>query len=68
MLELTVDMFSAPDVNAKPTASTTLTNIADQDARRLPVRRMERYMQVQIKANVEIDALLVGTSMEGIAL
>jgi hypothetical protein len=68
LVELTVDMFSAPDVNAKPTASTTLTNIADQDARRLPVRRMERYMQVQIKANVEIDILLVGTSMEGIAL
>lgn len=68
VLELTVDMFSAPDVNAKPTASTTLTNIANQNARRLPVRRMERYMQVQIKANVEIDTLLVGTSMEGIAL
>lgn len=68
VLELTVDMFSAPDVNAKPTASTTLTNIADQDARRLPVRRMERYMQVQIKANAEIDALLVGTSMEGLAI
>ena len=68
LVELTVDMFSAPDVNAKPTASTTLTNIANQNARRLPVRRMERYMQVQIKANVEIDALLVGTSMEGIAL
>ena len=68
LVELMVDMFSAPDVDAKPTASTTLTNIADQDARRLPVRRMERYMQVQIKANVEIDTLLVGTSMEGIAL
>ena len=68
LVELTVDMYSAPDVDAKPTASTTLTNIADQDARRLPVRRMERYMQVQIKANVEIDTLLVGTSMEGIAL
>lgn len=68
LVELTVDMFSAPDVNAKPTASTTLTNIANQDARRLPVRRMERYMQVQIKANAEIDTLLVGTSMEGLAI
>lgn len=67
VLELKVDMFSAPNVNAKPTASTTLTNIANQNARRLPVRRMERYMQVQIKANVEIDTLLVGTSMEGLA-
>lgn len=68
LVELTVDMFSAPDVDAKPMASTTLTNIANQNARRLPVRRMERYMQVQIKANAEIDTLLVGTSMEGIAL
>lgn len=68
LVELTVDMFSSPDVNAKPTASTTLTNIANQNARRLPVRRMERYMQVQIKANVEVDALLVGTSMEGLAV
>jgi hypothetical protein len=68
VLALTVDMFSAPDVDAKPTASTTLTNIANQDARRLPVRRMERYMQVAVKANVEIDALLVGTSMEGLAI
>lgn len=64
-LELTVDMFSAPD--SAPTATTTLDNIASQDARRLPVRRMERYMQVEVKANVEIDTLLVGTSMGGLA-
>lgn len=68
LVELTVDMFSAPDAKAKPTASTTLTNIANQNARRLPVRRMERYMQIEVKANVEIGTLLVGTSMEGIAL
>ena len=64
-LDLTVDMFSAPD--SAPTASATLTNIASQNARRLPVRRMERYMQIQVKANVEVDTLLVGTSMGGLA-
>lgn len=65
ILELTVDMFSAPDSVA--TATSTLNNIANQSARRLPVRRMERYMQVEVKANVEVDALLVGTSMGGLA-
>lgn len=65
LLELTVDMFSAPDAAA--TASTTLTNIVNQDARRLPVRRMERYMQVEVKSTSEVDALLVGTSMGGLA-
>lgn len=65
LLELTVDMFSAPDVAA--TASTKLNNIASQNARRLPVRRMERYMQIEVKANTEVDALLVGTSMGGLA-
>lgn len=65
VLELTVDMFSAPDAAA--TATARLTNIANQDARRLPVRRMERYMQIEVKCNREVDALLVGTAMEELA-
>lgn len=67
-LELTVDMFSSPDVAAKSTGTTTLKNIENQNARRLPVRRMERYMQIEVKANVEIDTVLVGTSMGGLAI
>ena len=72
LLELTVDMFSAPDAAA--TASARLPDksgvgaITSQDARRLPVLRMERYMQVEVKCNREVDALLVGTSMEGLAV
>lgn len=65
LLVLTVDMFFAPDSAATSTA--TLANIASQDARRLPVRRMERYMQIEVKADAEVDALLVGTSMGGLA-
>lgn len=65
VLELTVDMFSSPAAAA--TATAKLVNIANQDARRLPVRRMERFMQVEVKANAEVDALLVGTSMGGLA-
>ncbi len=68
LLDLTVDMFSAPDADARPTAHVTLSNIADQDARRLPVRRMERYMQVEVVADSEVDALLVGTSMGGLVV
>lgn len=66
LLELTVSAFSSPD--AAPTSETTLSNISSQNARRLPMRRPERFMQVAIKANVEVDALLVGTSMGGLAL
>lgn len=64
-LELTVDMFSASDAAA--TATAKLVNIASQNARRLPVRRMERYMQVEVVADCEVDAVLVGTSMGGLA-
>jgi len=28
---------------------------------------MERYMQIEVKANTEVDTLLVGTSMGGLA-
>ena len=66
LLELTVSAFSSPD--AAPTSEITLSNISSQNARRLPMRRPERFMQVAVKANVEVDALLVGTSMGGLAL
>ena len=65
LLELEVGMFSAP--NAAATSKARLVNIASQDARRLPVLRPERYVQVEVKANVEIDAVAVGTSMGGLA-
>ena len=67
VLALTVDMFSAPDVAAQPTGHVTLDNISNQSARRLPVLRQERYMQIEVVANREIDAVLAGTSMGGLA-
>jgi uncharacterized repeat protein (TIGR02543 family) len=63
---LSVEMFSAPD--KKPTTVAELKNVKSQDSRRLPIRRMERYMQVSIKNNQEVDAVLVGTSMGGLAV
>lgn len=64
--KMSVEMFSAPD--AAPTAVATLTNVRSQDSRRLPIRRMERYMQVAMENNNEVDAVFVGTSMGGLAV
>lgn len=64
--KMSVEMFSAPD--ATPTAVATLANVRSQDSRRLPIRRMERYMQVAMENNNEVDAVFVGTSMGGLAV
>ena len=64
--KMSVEMFSAPD--AAPTAVATLTNVRSQDSRRLPIRRLERYMQVAMENNNEVDAVFVGTSMGGLAV
>lgn len=62
---LSVEMFSSPD--SAPTERATLTNIAGQGGRRLPVRRRERYMQIGVVSDVEVDAVAVSTSMGGLA-
>lgn len=62
---LSVEMFSSPD--AAPTERATLSNIAGQGGRRLPVRRRERFMQIGVVADVEVDAVSVSTSMGGLA-
>jgi uncharacterized repeat protein (TIGR02543 family) len=64
--KMSVEMFSAPD--ATPTAVATLKNVRSQDSRRLPIRRMERYMQVAMENNNEVDAVFIGTSMGGLAI
>ena len=64
--EMCVGMFSAPD--AEETAVSILKNVASQDSRRLPKRRPERYIQVTVKNDQEVDRILVGTSMEGVSI
>ena len=64
--EMRVGMFSAPD--AEETAVSVLKNVASQDSRRLPKRRPERYIQVTVKNDQEVDRILVGTSMEGVSV
>ncbi len=65
IVELDVDMFSAP--NSAPTARAIVANIASQDARRLPPRRPERYLQVCVKNDKEVDSIIVGTNMTELA-
>nr|DAI23254.1 MAG TPA: INTERNALIN B BINDING, LEUCINE RICH REPEAT.2A [Caudoviricetes sp.] len=65
VIEFDVDMFSAPDTAA--TSRSVITNVASQEARRLPVRRMERYLQVCVKNDHEVDAIFVGTNMAELA-
>lgn len=57
-----VEMHSSP-TGGKPTAVTELQNVASDTARRLPVRRMERYIAVEIENDSEVDRILVGTNM-----
>jgi uncharacterized repeat protein (TIGR02543 family) len=63
---LSFEQFTSPD--SAPTTKATLTNIQSQKARRLPIRRMEKYLQVYVEHDDEVDAILVGTSMEGLAI
>jgi hypothetical protein len=65
-IEVEVGMFSSPD--AEPTSTAKLTDISGQTARRLPPMRPERYMKVSLRCDTEVDAVLVGTSMEGLAV
>ena len=62
---LEVGMYSSPD--GDPTRKAEIT-VKSQDARRLPTLRPERYMQVCVKNDAEVDAVIVGTSMKGLAV
>lgn len=61
---LEVGMFSAPQSSA--VSKIVLSNIKTQQSRRLPVSRAERFMQISVRNNHEVDAIIVGTSMGGL--
>ena len=63
---LSVEMFSSP--YSSPTTQAQLTNLNSQESRRLPIRRMERFLQVEIRNDKEVDAIYIGTSMGGLAI
>ena len=63
------ESFSAPD--SSPTNvvdfNTAGTRISSATMRRLPQKRPERYFQVCIENDAEVDAIVIGTSGEGLA-
>ena len=67
------ESFSSPQNQDRPTASVDFsagekdTRIASQTMRRLPQRRPERYFQVEVQNDAEVDAITIGTSGEGLA-
>ena len=65
-LEISVKMFSSP--NADATAIATLDNVESQNVRRLPVLRMEKFLQAEVKNDAEVDGIYVGTSPGGLAV
>lgn len=62
-VRLDVSMTSSPD---KASARTCKINVMNQDARRLNLMRPERYMDIAVESDSEVDAVFVGTSMTGI--
>ena len=62
-VECEVGVFSSPEANAVRVGH---VSPASQMARRLPLLRPERYVQVTVRAEHEVDRIVVGTSMEGL--
>ena len=68
-VDLTVRTYSSPDkVNALPVRDHELTRenplrVESQDGRRLSRMRPERYVQISVKAEHEVDAVIIGTNM-----
>lgn len=61
-----VGMMSSPDAAPAQSGLTVLQNMPNYVARRLPKRRPERYLYVEVQNDAEVDRIIVGTSMEGL--
>lgn len=61
-----VGMMSSPDAAPVQSGLTVLQNMPNYVARRLPKRRPERYLYVEVQNDAEVDRIIVGTSMEGL--
>lgn len=62
-VECEVGVFSSPEAEAVRKGR---VSPASQMARRLPLLRPERYVQMTVRAEHEVDRIVVGTSMEGL--
>lgn len=66
-VELAVGAWSSPDVAATSNRTAGIL-VRDQDARRLPMMRAERYLRIDVVSDSPVNAVFVGTSMEGLAV
>jgi hypothetical protein len=64
-VKLSIDMSSSPD---KPTIDANHVDISvtTQKARRLPIRRPEKYIEIEVECDNEITDISISTSMEGL--
>lgn len=65
------ESFSSPDAQAAASGTVDFAagnmRIQNQTMRRLPMRRPERYFQVEVENAAEVDGIIIGTSGEGLA-
>lgn len=66
-VELAVGAWSSPDVAATSNRTASIL-VRDQDARRLQMMRAERYLRIDVVSDSPVNAVFVGTSMEGLAV
>lgn len=66
-VELAVGAWSSPDVAATSNRTAGIL-VRDQDARRLQMMRAERYLRIDVVSDSPVNAVFVGTSMEGLAV
>lgn len=66
--KVTVEMRSSPSPVSEPSGISTVETMPNHVVRRLPKRRPERYLQVEVRNDAEVDRIIVATSMEGLAV
>jgi hypothetical protein len=62
---LVVYKSSSPDAPMND-ANVAGISIGNQDARRLPMRRPEKYIEIEVRGNEPITDVAVSTAMEGL--
>ena len=62
---LSLYMCGSPDVPS--TTPKVEVSVRNQDGRRLPMARPEKYIEIGVKASGEVSEVAVATSMEGLA-
>lgn len=65
-LEFSVDYASSPDEPISNTQNNVIISITKQDPRRIPMRRPEKYIEIEVHSKNAINDITISTSMGGI--